>query len=252
MRKIIVALFLVALMASPAFADIVNGGFESGTFTGWSTSGTTAVVGVGTDPRANNMSTVGVIGSTFSAKVGDETAYGFSGPANSSISQTFMAGVYNDLYFAWAAVANVPVGGSYHTIAETPWFQVKVEKSGVGTPLLQQEFYSGSPDPGMGGIVPGWLLGNTGMDGSNSPGDWYYRPWTTFDLNYATYGIAATDILTITLTTRDCTQSGHSSYAYLDGFGYTAPPIGTPEPATMLLLGLGLVGLAGVRRKIQK
>jgi hypothetical protein len=32
---------------------------------------------------------------------------------------------------------------------------------------------------------------------------------------------------------------------------YGELPVTTPEPTTMLLLGLGLMGLAGVRRKLK-
>lgn len=35
MKKILIALFLIAMMSTPAFALFTNGGFEDGNFNGW-------------------------------------------------------------------------------------------------------------------------------------------------------------------------------------------------------------------------
>jgi Protein of unknown function (DUF642)/PEP-CTERM motif len=82
--------------------------------------------------------------------------------------------------------------------------------------------------------------GNVLFDQSNIP----FQGWTLYD-----YVFTATSSLT------DLTFSGRDDPAWLALDDVSVTPVGgtpAPEPATMLLLGLGLVGLAGARRKFKK
>jgi hypothetical protein len=247
MRKRLSSIFLTASFVSItsfAHAEIINGGFETGNLDSWTSTGQTSVTNAGLDIRTNsNLNMVGT--GNHSAMVGNAVAFGFSGDQYSSLSQQWAKGdTFDHLYFAWAAVGLVPTNDFPHTIAQTPWFQINVKNVTDTTTLFSQEFYTGK----IGSITPGWLQGATYTGYNNDPGIWYYRPWETFDLDLA--GIQTGDLLEITLTTRDCTPTGHSSYAYLDGFGSVPPDINpVPEPSTMLLLAGGIAGLAIWRRK---
>jgi len=238
-------------LAVSAPAGFVNGGFETGDFTGWDlehgtngggphppqslpgAAGHAYIVGPGAQlPARDPYSPYDTpFNGSCMAQLNEFGPIGRAGGAHATrISQTaIMEALETDVFINWGAAMEDP----NHAANQQPFFQIEVYKNGD---LFGSLFKIA--DPGVG-----WATSGNGPDGSLV----YYSTG-----QYHLAGLAAGDAVKVVMTVADCSPTAHAGWAYLDGIGTTPDPYDTPDGgSTLVLLGLTLGGIGALRRKLK-
>lgn len=249
-------ILLLGFVTLPAFATpFTNGGFEDGTTAGWTTGGgdrasllnsdmTTAKFlpgGAYYDASSNRSAIIdssyvdpnlgGLLGSTiysgkYAYRAEDTTFGGYA----SVISQKVTNYTDANIFFAWKAV--LQNGG--HSADESAEMIIELFDNTTNSLIISRVYNAGA--------------GGGGVDNRfSSSGDLFYTAdWQVeqFTLNA---GLSGHDF-TLSLLAADCQPTGHTGYAYLDGFGAVAPVSDVPEPGTLWLLAPGIIWYVARRR----
>ena len=263
---------VLALASSPAWAIFTNGGFETGTFAGWTQSTyqnnglsgsppfTSAnlqltpnpaghsfeglIHGAGTDPQAPTL--VLPRAGNFTAQVGTTTVGGY---AESIVQQDVITNADRDatdtqlhVRFSYAAVLE----DSGHPDNLRPFFFVRLRNITKGTTLYEDFTYEQQP-------------GKTFLSG---PPPWRYTAFANVDVVVANADLG--DTLEIQALASDCQPTGHAGYVYLDGFGSAVVVPGQPGVITpqlpiptlsewaLILLALSVAGVAALNHRRQR
>lgn len=241
---VILALSLSLIL--PAYADgIVNGGFETGDFTGWTVEtcndytgimGTAytkscspigetrnAVVGIGTDP---DIPVSTVHDGNYAAKIGynydefESVIGGSQAPSQihweSSITQTATVPAPPATFLSfWYAIG--AMGSHPQNIAAG--FVLTVVAGSTTVFTAENRAYT-SPSN-----APGWIW----CDGTTCALGLAYYPWTLVSVDLSAY---AGQSLTITLLLHGCGQTAHTAWGYLDNIIIDLPHVVTTSTVT--------------------
>ncbi len=188
---------------------------------GTSPPGVFTVTNAGTDANTGGVLSTVYAGS-HSFKLNDAN----NNYSVSAMKQTVTNYSGTNVYFAWAAVLQ----GS-HGLTDSDNFSVLLIDETTSTTLYTASYSSASA---------------AGSNLFQQNGGTYFTNWQVENIDVSD---SVGHTLALEVMAADCNLGGHWGYVYLDGFGEVVPPSDLPEPASMSLFGLGMAGLALLRRR---
>jgi hypothetical protein len=252
------ALAFTAITGTAHAGAFINGGFEDGNTNGWTTgegdrsstlnSGLTpatflpggslyagpatrsSIINAGTtDPVIGSLLGTTVYSGQYSYRTEDTTLGGYA----SVLSQKVTNYTEQNIFFAWKAV--LENGG--HEADESAELLITLTDDTTGTTLINRVYNAGDG----GGGVDGRFTVNGNL--------FYTAAWQIEQLAIDS-SLSGHDF-TLSILAADCEPTGHTGYAYIDGFGAVIPPVSVPEPTSAALMLLGAGALLKSRRRKQ-